>query len=278
MYLLLRNRGDGTLRQKNRWLLFIKWQNIWISALGREWMCAASLESTGILDGVAVGVREPLAAANSMPSSSPGEGWECWWFSWESVWKEKRLNYIWFSVRTRAGNCNPRERGEVLISADSGLWGHLPRKSTCPGGTGDFSEISSSCITHQNTFYIESCDWQPAEHGEREMSLHRGWFWVLNGLWQLPFRFWNHGRKKKGKEEKGKCECGLMNNSQLKDLSSQWKYQRELFTSFWWTQIEKTGFGRMHLMKWFPVPWVVQSRRKAQGLLEPVKKVFLLGK
>lgn len=39
----------------------------------------------------------------------------------------------------------------------------------------------------------------------------------------------------------------------------------------------KTGCGRMHLIKWFPLPWVVQlwpilSRRKAQGLLEPVTK------
>lgn len=97
------------------------------------------------------------------------------------IWKQvvringKMLSYI----RQEPGSVGMR----AIPRGDERFWFLLtwfvrppPQKSTCPGGTEDWNKISSSCMTQHNTFYNESSDWQPAEHGEREMSFHREWF------------------------------------------------------------------------------------------------------
>lgn len=88
-----------------------------------------------------------------------------------------------------------------------------PQKSTCPAGTGDFSEISIAYLALPITthFVLEALTVSQQSRGEGNVipqGMVRGSQWALAASIQV-LKPW----ERKGKEGKGKCECGLMNNS-----------------------------------------------------------------
>lgn len=140
-------------------------------------MRAASLEPSGILDG----------ATGSSTFHAQHSTWgrlgvlvvflgicleRGGWNQWENA----------DDIRQEPGSAR-RGAGNAIPGGEERFWFLLtrcvrpaPQKSTCPAGTGDSSEISSSGITHENTFCTDSSVCQPAEHGEKEISFHREWF------------------------------------------------------------------------------------------------------
>lgn len=171
-----------------------------------------------------------------------------------------------------------REQAAVIPRGEERLWFLLtwfmrppPQKSTCPGGTGDLNEMTSSCLTHHNTFCVESSDCQPAEHGDREMSFHREWLWGSQWAFAASIQIF---RGFSGREKKGSEYIWMWSNKRF--LTKRFELSVEipkrivhifLMRPNWKNRFWKNAFDELN-----PLPWVLQSTRKAQSPLEPVTK------